>query len=566
MALRAVNEIINRGIWEVNAIYLERQELIQKGAYTEPQLLDILAKCKRLGTSLKEANTVARVQLIRYPNLQKQCAQLSSNVNIQTAKLKKLIEALPPKQPKVAVPLSSKDPQHLTQKQRTPNKEARLAPPKQSPHQRQIERPLSTPKESPKDTQRLSQECGTTREKRPDLLQRRQVERPTPVPKEPRLVQVLRDALKNLQSGKQKEALEQVGTLATFSPTTLNNIFAKTWEAAGKPTPRTNPKIAHDKFGKIAFFDYKGTTPQGRAIYADQRICAVAELLRDLTSRETPVIKEATPPLCPKKPSEKKPDGKVNISRVAIPCTIHCNDPALRAKATTIFKMLYSKQFFGSGKEACSLVLDAFAWLSSRKHEDPITISIEDLSEYETSCFDKKLGRYIPLKRSIVLDSRLLRATNIDDLNNEDLKEFMSTVIHEMTHAVHFDGFNTALFTTSENLREELGCTRTEYSKALEKAASLVPRFDGFPRLTITLLAKMLMNYEDPKNHFYAGRLERAFNEFFARFPEMHCLHGRSNSREEIDAALEKIFPLGHRFFWGAFRRKCEEYRTLFQH
>ncbi len=95
--------------------------------------------------------------------------------------------------------------------------------------------------------------------------------------------QVLQSAVRGLRAGKQKEALAQIGALQETAPDVVGKILGKIYELAGKPTRATNPAIAHDRFGSIAFFDYKGNTPQGKAIDIPKRIAAIEAVLGELT-------------------------------------------------------------------------------------------------------------------------------------------------------------------------------------------------------------------------------------------------------------------------------------------
>ncbi len=124
---------------------------------------------------------------------------------------------------------------------------------------------------------------------------------------EPEHITILRTALEDLQSGKQKEGLGSIRALESLCPTASGRVFAKIWELAGKPSKKSQPLIAHDQFGSLAFYDYKGTTPQGGAIDLRKRIAAVDAVLRDLSS--PPVVALRMPP----KEKEKLKDYRRNI-------------------------------------------------------------------------------------------------------------------------------------------------------------------------------------------------------------------------------------------------------------
>ncbi|MBS0603458.1 MAG: TIGR02452 family protein [Verrucomicrobia bacterium] len=57
-----------------------------------------------------------------------------------------------------------------------------------------------------------------------------------------------------LSGGHIDEAMAQFKELESLYPKAIDSVFGKTWVVYGKPTRETRPDIAHDNFGRLAFF------------------------------------------------------------------------------------------------------------------------------------------------------------------------------------------------------------------------------------------------------------------------------------------------------------------------
>ncbi|MBS0652336.1 MAG: HIT domain-containing protein [Verrucomicrobia bacterium] len=69
---------------------------------------------------------------------------------------------------------------------------------------------------------------------------------------------LIRLAIQSLRNNQDKPANASVAELLNQYPGIAKQIFFLTWEAAGRPTPLTQPEIAHPEFGKLAFFGEEG--------------------------------------------------------------------------------------------------------------------------------------------------------------------------------------------------------------------------------------------------------------------------------------------------------------------
>ncbi|MBP9841857.1 MAG: hypothetical protein KBC64_05475 [Simkaniaceae bacterium] len=212
---------------------------------------------------------------------------------------------------------------------------------------------------------------------------------------------------------------------------------------------------------------------------------------------------------------------------------IRCETPEIDHLARPIFEVIYSDQaekLFGSGKEACQLILQTFTHIG-------VSIRIGALNETTT------LGRYTPLTRTIELESSLLLEGKTPD--------FIATTLHEMTHALHYHFFSTAASLDDEFCTKELGCKVSDYRTALIEASTKIP--------TLCLTHQMRDDYFlPPLRLVQEENYLLAYNEYLARIPEMYYRFRETHSREEIKASLEEIFPMGLSFFWGKFKDRCE--------
>lgn len=254
---------------------------------------------------------------------------------------------------------------------------------------------------------------------------------------------------------------------------------------------------------------------------------------------------------------------------VRVPFEIRGRDKELQAKAEKIFQLLYSKERFGSGKEVCSLILDAFTQLAVNS-DPPITVSIAQLNAEDQP--KNTMVCYFPFLRDLQIDSDLLRNVNVEDLTDRKLIMLMGTIIHEMTHAIDWAKYDSPEQASPENLHKEIGCTKEEFETALTEASTGLPdsrddydlallcRSKGFPVSLLKIMRDHI--FKEPRKLVLDGNFEEGFREYFARIPQMHCEFGRSESRAEIDGALQKIFPLGHKFFFERFLKKCAEIRS----
>jgi hypothetical protein len=68
----------------------------------------------------------------------------------------------------------------------------------------------------------------------------------------------LENSIAALKKGNEQEAIQAIETLMKTHPGITKVIFRKIWEKAGSPTRETNWQIAHDNFGKVAFFNQEG--------------------------------------------------------------------------------------------------------------------------------------------------------------------------------------------------------------------------------------------------------------------------------------------------------------------
>lgn len=220
-----------------------------------------------------------------------------------------------------------------------------------------------------------------------------------------------------------------------------------------------------------------------------------------------------------------------------------------RQQVEMLLKVLYSKHFFQEGKEALSLVLDAFLPLATQG-DLPIRIELRDDLDPMIA------GRYVPIERAIYLNARVVELFN-DRSDAEDLRSFFGTLVHEMTHAIHCERFASAVAqnldeVSQELFQEELGCSREQLRDALHQSDATIPSgFLGFP---LTLKDRMIRDYTSLKGMVYEGGNEAMFfAELLARIPEMYCKYAGKYSKEEIDDALREICPLAFDFFWDRF-------------
>lgn len=226
---------------------------------------------------------------------------------------------------------------------------------------------------------------------------------------------------------------------------------------------------------------------------------------------------------------------------ITVPFDVNYENPEIQRQAERIFQILYSEkaeEIFGSGKDACLFILEAFARMVTSA---PVSIYIKELGEEGT------MGRYLPLRRTIELESGLLDGKEDD---------FVATVLHEMTHALHYNFFVTAADVEEGSCKEELGCGLDCYRAALHEAARKIPH-----SLTaeLPLACKMRIHYFlPPADLVREGRCVLGYNEFLARVPEMYCRFGKIYSAAVISDSLKEIFPLSVEFFWGIFKTRCQ--------
>jgi hypothetical protein len=259
--------------------------------------------------------------------------------------------------------------------------------------------------------------------------------------------------------------------------------------------------------------------------------------------------------------------------RVKIPFAVSIDDPILKATVENVLHLLYSKKYFGSGKEACSLVLDGFAQIAAPSTYFQIRVGVK--------CLDKVHnieGQYNALERTLMLNENTVKCFNqvgIEELEKrmegtsqayhgkDHLTKLMSIILHEMTHAVHHATFTSFYDVSDGTLKKELGCDEEGYIKALEEAAARIPQMTAFGGLLypFTLTNAMLPLFDEPARYTRAYQWPVAFAEFLARIPEMYCKFGSSRSEKEIDESLRWIFPLGNDVFWGFFKQTCEGLR-----
>jgi len=249
------------------------------------------------------------------------------------------------------------------------------------------------------------------------------------------------------------------------------------------------------------------------------------------------------------------------FNTIRVPFEVQCEDSSLKPKAKKLFQILYSKDFFGSGTQACSFVLDAFAKIASTP-SSPVRVSITSI--VASSANTNYLGGFQPSSRIIVIESTHLKDLNIENPNDERVLEFMGTVLHEMTHAIHYGSFLTAACIKTDYLNpgdvfRELGCSKEKYEADLRSASEKAPTGWALMNPAFTLTGEMWKLFIIPARLVDQDKLVLAFNEFFARIPQMFCQFGNSYSAKEIHKALEDIFPLGNQFFWNQFKKRCEE-------
>ena len=96
----------------------------------------------------------------------------------------------------------------------------------------------------------------------------------------------------------------------------------------------------------------------------------------------------------------------------------------------------------------------------------------------------------------------------------------------------------------------ELGCSVEEYHKALDRGPLESP--------ILPLTHRMNEYFLPPIRLAREGNHVLAFNEYFARIPEMYYRFGKTHSYEVIEASLREIFPVGLQFFAGRFKSTCE--------
>ncbi len=251
-----------------------------------------------------------------------------------------------------------------------------------------------------------------------------------------------------------------------------------------------------------------------------------------------------------------------SLTRLGVPFAIEGDDPAHVAIAEKIFQRLYSKEHFGTGREACSFVLDSFAQLTRPRAFGQLRVVIEELPA-------NIWGQFAPFKHRLVINKSKVSIIDSGFIKLEDrfVQELMGTMLHEMTHAIHHAAFTTFHDTSNEEaLQRELGCTTKEFETELRKAADNVP--SGIGRHGILLCGAetfSLYNKEIrpifvvPADHVRSDELAIGFSEFLARFPEIYCIFGKTHTKPEIDAALKRISPLAYRIFWGQFRERSEQ-------
>ncbi len=88
----------------------------------------------------------------------------------------------------------------------------------------------------------------------------------------------LESAAAALENGRDEEAYISIRQLQAADKAIAGRIFGKIWELAGKPTAQTHPKIAHPKFGEVAFFG-----KEGRSVTRERKIAALKEIAANLS-------------------------------------------------------------------------------------------------------------------------------------------------------------------------------------------------------------------------------------------------------------------------------------------
>lgn len=265
-------------------------------------------------------------------------------------------------------------------------------------------------------------------------------------------------------------------------------------------------------------------------------------------------------------PQDQKIDPRMNCEKstlmscgkeattVHVPFSIQCGDAKLKVKAERLFQILYEKKHFGSGKAICSLILDAFARLATCS--SPVRVNIVYLKENKDG---NKPGCYVSKERVIMIDKRALSELEFED--EKQLLDVLGTLLHEMTHALHYNLFASAKDASHENLEKELGCTKKLYESALTQASKCIPGMEwSYYHPQQDLVDQMrCYHFRPPAHYVRQAEWEIGFAEFLARFPQMFCHYGKDFSLEEMESAMHKIFPVGFQFFKENFQKRCRE-------
>ncbi len=100
---------------------------------------------------------------------------------------------------------------------------------------------------------------------------------------DPSALDLIKQAQAALKSSRPEDAALLIKKLQTLDPKAAGRVFFYTWKAAGEPTPKTQPGIAHPQFGRVAFFG-----EEGRSVTATQRLEAIEAALKELEHPEKP--------------------------------------------------------------------------------------------------------------------------------------------------------------------------------------------------------------------------------------------------------------------------------------